>query len=462
MKMMKVTKHFFSTPVKIYAAAAVVAGAGLLIPGNFGLGGHSGNAYAQASSQPTSARQVPKRKRRPAPTLSISVNRRLEEVQLAFDEKNFAKASELLNEIARRRISDYEMAMVFYFRGLLYYEQENFAQAIRSYETVLSNDSLPWSFYDSVIFMVAQLQFAEENYRKSIQLFDQWLVYQVNPPASAFMFKGQAYYGLEDYRSAVGQILIAMEMRKAAGTPVRENTYLLLRSIYFELNDLPKVKEVLETLILNFPPKADYWLQLSAIYSELKEERNQLAAMEVAYKQGYFDRESHFVNLAQLYLYNDVPIKAVIVLEEGFDKKIVKQNEKNLETFSQSLMLAREYKRSLAPLERAAKLSEEGKLYIRLAQVNIELDKHAEAIKAIEAGLKKGDLNRPDTAQTLLGMSYYNIDKLPEAIKAFRAAAKDKRSRKAATQWVNFLRKEIDRRQKLARALRPIKRTISP
>ncbi len=276
------------------------------------------------------------------------------------------------------------------------------------------------------------------------------------------MYKGQAFYALEEYRNAVEQILFAMEMNRAADVPVRENTYLLLRSIYFELNDLPKVKEVLEILIISFPPKAAYWLQLSAIYSELKEEKNQLATMEVAYKQGFFGKESHFVNLAQLYLYNDVPIKAVKVLEDGFKQKIVEENEKNLETYSQSLMVAREFKRALDPLARAAKLSDNGELYIRLAQVNIELDKHADAIKAIQAGLKKGELDREDRAQTLLGMSYYNVDKLQDATKAFRAAAKDKRTRKAATQWINFLRKEIDRRRKLATALKPIKRSVLP
>lgn len=430
-----------------------------MIPGDLGLGAHSGKAYAQTC---TTGKQVPKRKRRPGPTLSIQVNKRLEAVQVAFDEKNYPEASELLNALARKKINDYEMAMVSYFRGLLYYEQENFAQSIRSYEAVLTNDRLPYSFYDSVKFTVAQLYFAEENYRKSIQILDEWLVYQCNPPTSSYMFKGQAFYALEEYRSAAEQILIAMEMNKAAGVSIRENTYLLLRSIYFELNDLLKVKEVLEILIINFPPKANYWLQLSAIYSELKEERNQLATMEVAYEQGFLEKESHFVNLAQLYLYNDVPIKAVKVLEDGFKQKIVEENKKNLETYSQSLMVAREFKRALDPLARAAKLSDDGELYIRLAQVNIELDKHADAIKAIQAGLKKGELDREDRAQTLLGMSYFNVDKLEEAIKAFRAAAKDKRSRKAATQWINFLRKEIDRRRKLAAALKPIKRTVSP
>ncbi len=88
-----------------------------MIPGDLGLGGHSGKAYAQTCS---TGKQVPKRKRRPAPTLSIQVNKRLEAVQVAFEEKNYPQASELLNALARKRIYDFEMAMGSYLGGLLY------------------------------------------------------------------------------------------------------------------------------------------------------------------------------------------------------------------------------------------------------------------------------------------------------------------------------------------------------
>ena len=452
-------KNRIRVSARIFSAAAVIAGIGLLIPGDLGLGGHSGLAHAFTCK---SGMHIPDRERRRAQTISIQTNKKLERVQVAFEEKNYAEAAKIIGDLKRRRISEYELAMVAYFEGALFYEQENLAGAIRAYELVLATPNLSWNFHDSVKFTIAQLNFAVENYRKSIQLLNEWLVYKCDPPISAFMFKGQAFYALEEYRNSLKQILIAKDMNTAAGHPTKENTYLLLRSIYFELKDLPNVRNVLEKLIINFPSKAEYWLQLSAIYSELREEKNQLAAMEVAYQQGYFAKETHYVNLAQLYLYNEVPIKAVKVLEDGFKQKIVEENKRNLETYSQSLMMAKEFKRAVDPLARAAKLSDNGELYIRLAQVNIELDKHADAIKAIQAGLKKGKLDRSDRAQTLLGMSYYNVDKLEDATKAFREAAKDKRSRKAATQWINYLRKESDRRRKLANALKPIRRTVSP
>lgn len=435
--------------------AAFVAGALLVVPGGFSLTGDAGLAFAQQKK----AKPAPVRKTRRIKTLSIQVNRKLEAAQVAVDEKDYTEAFDILSALQRKKINSYESAMVWYFFGFLYYEQDDYPKAIQAYEQVLQEKGLPLNFEDSIRFTVAQLYFAEENYRKSLQLLDEWLIYQENPPVQAFMFKGQAHYALEDYRNAVAPILTAIGMRKAAGVVVRENTYLLLRSLYFELEDLQKVKDILEILILNYPPKADYWLQLSAIHSELREEDSQLATMEVAYKQGFFGKENHYVNLAQLYLYNLVPIKAARVFEDGFGKKVVKENKKNLEIYSQALMLAREFKESIVPLERAAKLSDDGDLYLRLAQVQIEIDDHAAAVKAIQAALKKGDLDRPDQASMLLGTSYFNLDRLQDAINAFRAAAKDKRSRKQANTWIEYLRKEMKRRKQLAAALQPIRRS---
>ena len=453
-------KNRIGVSAKIFSIAAVVAGISLLIPGELGLGGPSGSAHAFTCK---SGKQMPDRKRKTAKTVSIQINKKFELFQVAYEEKNYVGAASILSDLKKRRsITSYELALVAFYEGLIHYEQGNIGQAIRAYERVLANPDLSWNFYDNVKFSIAQLNFADEHYRKAIQLIDEWLVYKCDPPVSVYMLKGQGYYALQDYRNALGQIKIAMEMDTLAGRPIKENTYLLMRSAYFELNDLPNVRNVLETLILKFPPKAQYWIQLSAIYSELKQEKNQLAAMEVAYRQGFFDKETHFINLAQLYLYNEVPIKAVKVMEDGFDKKVIKENEKNFDTYSQSLMMAREYKRSIVPLENAAKLSDDGELYIRLAQVNIQLDDHENAIDAIEAALKKGGLKRPGLAQILLGMSYYNIDQLGEATKSFRKAAKDKDHRKTATQWINYLRKESDRRRKLENALRPLNRATSP
>jgi len=123
----------------------------------------------------------------------------------------------------------------------------------------------------------------------------------------------------------------------------------------------------------------------------------------------------------------------------------VKADERNLRLLSQAWYTAREDEKSIPPLEQAAKLAEDGELYIRLAQSYINLQKWSEAAKAIEQGLKVGNVNREDQAEIMLGMALFNQKKYDLARKAFEKALPDQRSRHTAQQWIAYVDSEVKR-----------------
>jgi uncharacterized protein HemY len=47
-------------------------------------------------------------------------------------------------------------------------------------------------------------------------------------------------------------------------------------------------------------------------------------------------------------------------------------------------------------------------------------------------------------------MAYFNLKEYAKAREAFRAAGRDERSKKYATQWIAYLNSELDRQAKLA------------
>jgi hypothetical protein len=47
-------------------------------------------------------------------------------------------------------------------------------------------------------------------------------------------------------------------------------------------------------------------------------------------------------------------------------------------------------------------------------------------------------------------MAYFNTEQYQKAREAFRAAGRDERSKKYATQWIAYLDSELDRQAKLA------------
>jgi len=131
---------------------------------------------------------------------------------------------------------------------------------------------------------------------------------------------------------------------------------------------------------------------------------------------------------------------------------IVESNERNLRLLSQAWYQAREDEKAIPPLERAAAMTNEGELYIRLAQAHLNLENWSEAASAVEKGLKAGSLKRNDTANIMLGMALFNQKRLEQARRAFERAATDSRSQRAATQWIAYVDSEMKRRDLMNQA----------
>ena len=203
--------------------------------------------------------------------------------------------------------------------------------------------------------------------------------------------------------------------------------------------------DVVKELIAYYP-KDTYMLVLAGIYSELGDTKKQLALTEVLYDKGLLSNTSQLTNLANLYLLHGVPYKAAQVLDKEIGAGIVKANERNLRLLSQAWYTSREDQKAIPPLEQAAKLADDGELYIRLAQSHINLEQWPEAATAARQAIRMGGLKRADQANIMLGMALFNQKRYEQARQAFVAASRDRRSAKAAGQWVNYVDSEIKRR----------------
>jgi tetratricopeptide (TPR) repeat protein len=185
------------------------------------------------------------------------------------------------------------------------------------------------------------------------------------------------------------------------------------------------------------------------MHSELKSESKQLAAMETAYVQGMLTNEKELVNMAYLFLANEVPYKAAKVLDKGIKQKLIEPTSKNLELLGNSWRSAQEVKKAIPEMAKAAAKSDKGDLWARLCNIYLDNDEFQNAIDSCNKGLKKGGVKREDTANLVMGMAYFNLKQYDSARKAFTQAAKDKRSKGYADQWIKFMDKELERQKSL-------------
>jgi hypothetical protein len=354
-------------------------------------------------------------------------------------------------------LNSYERGQVLYFTGLIEYQQGNVDNAIRAFEQVVALPELPPGFRADTMWALVQLAMAGEQYRKVIEYGNLWLREAQNPTGDPFYLLAVAHYQLREYRQTVEMIDRAIQIAERDGAFAREDWYSLLRAGLHELGDSRRLRSVLELLVARWPKK-EYWIHLSAIYGELNEEARQIAALETIYEAGWMDRENEILQLAQLYMLRGGAYKGARLIEKGMEGGLIQKNERNYRTLAQAWMQAQDDRRSIPPLREAARLAGDGQLYLQLAQSHLNLYQYNDCVEAARTALNRGGLNRPDTANLVLGTCLLELERYDQAREAFRAARADGRSRVAADRWIDFIDREVARKQDIQRQLARLQR----
>ena len=410
-----------------------------------------------ATAQLKKDKDKEERKTKQTVAMSQQVYEALTEIQELIEAEDTSTALvKIKNLQSKKKLSDYENAQIWNITGYAYYLQEDYKNAINAYQQMLKTPELPEALQQSTLKTLAQLQFTVEDYPKALATIKELMAVVAEPAADVYMLLGQAHFQMQNYEEAIGPIKIAINMYRDQGRVPRENWLLLLRVCYWELKDFPNMLLVLEELIEAYP-KDSYVLTLAGVYSELGDTKKQLALTEALYEKGYIDGKTHAVNLANLYLLHGLPYKAARILEKEMAANHVKSDVRNLRLLSQAWYSAREDEKSIPPLQLAAAESEDGELYIRLTQSYLNLEKWKEAADAAKKGIAVGNIKRMDTANIMYGMALFNQKKLEQARRAFQAARKDNRSKRAANQWIKYVDSEIRRRDTLEQKLPELK-----
>jgi len=398
------------------------------------------------------------RKTKETVAMSQQVYESLVEVQELVEAEDFPPALEKLQEIrtGKRKLSPYEAAQIWNLQAYTYYLMEDYPKSIDAYEQVLAQPELPEALQQSTLKTLAQLHFTVEDYDKALETINRLMAAISEPAADIYMLQGQAYFQLGQYDKALGPIKTAIEMYRNQGKVPRENWLLLLRVIYWEMKDFDNMLVVIKELIQEYP-KDTYVLTLAGVYSELGDTKKQLALTEALYEKGYISGKQHAVNLANLYLLHGMPYKAAVILEKEIAAGNVVEDTRNLRLLSQAWYSARNDRKAIPPLVKAAAKGEDAELYMRLTQSYLNLEMWNEAAEAAKAGLAAGGLKRKDTANIMYGMALFNQKKLEQARRAFQAAGQDNRSKRASQQWIKYVDSEITRRDTLEQKLPDLK-----
>ena len=383
-------------------------------------------------------REKPKPQTKKVKSVGKWAYKRLNAAHEALAEENYREAIEELNDMkGNSKLNEHEQALMWQTFGYVYSAQGKYKQSVDAFEKCLALGGLPEVAQLNTMYNLAQLYVVRENYKKAADTFQRWFAVAQNPPAEAHYMYAIPLLQLGRKSQALEQAELALQKAKQPKEPWLQ----LALSLYFEKKRYRDATRVLEILVTNFPKK-QYWMQLSAVYSEQNQHKKALGALEMAYLQGMLNDDRELTNLAQLYLYNEVPYKAAKVLEKGMADGKVKGTAQAYELLANAWLNAREREKAVRPLERAAAASSKGQLYLRLAQLQIDREEWGPARASLGKALSKGGLPDRGAAHFLLGIAAVSDSQWEDAKKAFEAAAEFEDRKDASYEWLAHIEQE--------------------
>ena len=390
---------------------------------------------------------------------------------------------EILTELrdVRADLKSYDRSVMWNSWGYVYFSDAKYEQAMQAYENVINEPEVTLPIRNAALFTLAQLNLVKENYSKGIELILQWMDEVETVTAQSWALLGQAYYQQGNFNKSMSSLKTAISMAEAEGYKPKENWYVLLAACISELKKEIGEKEALlqqvdiYEILVNLYPKKLYFVQLGGTYGQLGREKDYMITLKAAHAKDFLDKESEYLALAQLLLLNQNPFWAAQVLVSGQKKittytetvidkttgkevkvektgPVVRDTEKNLKLLADSWRMAQEIDKAIPILEKAAKLSKDGKSYVLLGNLYLSEDKLDEAVDSIKKGLKKGKVDKLSQVHLTLGQAYFELQKFEDAKKQFRIAArdKDKKVKTTANNWIKYTENEEIRVKNLA------------
>lgn len=387
-------------------------------------------------------KEKPKKpKTRRSQVLGKSAFRLIERSQELLAEEKYDEAMVVLKTILDgQKFNSYEKAVAIQTSGYIHAGKEDYEATIGAFERAIATGDLPPRVVSDLTYGLAQLHLAKERPRKSLELMDKWFAAQEKEPGGEpFALKAQIHLILDELRSAEQAIKKALSKEEE---PKQQWTRILL-SVLLQEERYSEALPILEDAVQIWPGVKAFWEQLVAIYYHFEKEDMAFVARQAMHIQGMLVSTRELSSMAQLYLYHDVPIKAADILQTGMDSNRIEKTEKNYELLARAYMQAREWNKAIAPLTRAAEMSDEGKFYVQLAQSHIQGEKWGLAENALVEALNKGGLDDEADNWLLLGIARTRLEKYDAAIRAFRKAGDDDDVAKDAFRWIRSIERRL-------------------
>ena len=376
-------------------------------------------------------------------TVNQAVARYLTRIHKYMEEEDWENAERELIQTARRYFKNedsYERALINQLYGQFYALQRDYKSAIPWFEKALAKSRLPFAADLQVTYSLSQCYFQTGRYKDVIKTLENYRVKASkrgqNMAPVQLMVLGIAYFQEADILNAYTNISEA----NATATKLNEEWLQYEFALAVKLEKFDEAINVGQFLVFVNPEKKSYWKQLSGVYYGSESEELSLAGLELAYENDVLDKEKDYIDLARYFMYKELPIKAIDVLNDGINIKKVKQNRKNYEFLADAYFLSKDRVKGIDALIKAESIEKDADLSYKIARFAFENEDWFKAITYFSQAKKQGYEKYPGRLELLLGISYFEISKYEEALSFLNESMEFDSSSSAAEGWINYIK----------------------
>ncbi|MDR6982461.1 tetratricopeptide (TPR) repeat protein [Rheinheimera pacifica] len=353
----------------------------------------------------------------------------------AFDLYNEEKLDEAIALLLNAKSSnEFDTATLNRFLGNLYATKDE-KQAIKYLTLAVKPDVLTFADQSASMKLLADMLLQDKQYQAAIKAYEDWIMFTGEQSSDAYMRIANAYHLMNQYDKVIAPADDAIRFSVKPET----NHYLLKMGALYELKRYKELVAHSEIMVQLFPENKQFWVYLGNFYTLTEEFGKSLSTLQLAYSQGYLEKDSEIRMLAQMYANNNIPYKAATVMEKYMKSGLVKKDKTNLTFIASNYQAAREFLKAANYYGEVAKLTNDADAYRRQGSAYSAVQKYNEAIAAYDKALSM-NVDKPSGVYMSLVDAYFYQKKYKEAYAALMNAKKDPAMSRQVRGWESYIK----------------------
>jgi len=323
-----------------------------------------------------------------------------------------------------------------------YLKNKEYDKAIAFYEEALSSEGL--SSYANVEMLgeLIAVYMLKKDYRNADKTINKFVSQGGKPDTKIYLMQAQAKYKLKDFVGTSAALDKALQSGNGKNAHSAETLNRAL-ALYYSIGNYNKSADILKQLLNRNPNESANWQRLASMYIKQGKHQTALNVLTLAWEKNIPFNAKEVVLLADLYASQNNPHQGARILQEGIDRGIISPDSKTYQRLFNYWLQAKEKKRAVQALEKAASLTRDTELNLYLAQLHMEADKwqamQDTMLRACKSHIEDRFVGK---ANLLLGISQMKLGDSDAARRSFINATLVGGANDEAGQYLRFMKAE--------------------